>query len=115
MKDLDLSKLKGEEIAQWLLNNKKVTAIQLSPERTDTDDGFTHILVHKDEYVEIIYSYLKIDEDDVMQNFTIYSKRWGNIYNSYFELQTFEGEIFTGESDEILCGVFSLGDLRNLK
>jgi hypothetical protein len=99
-----------EEICEFLLNNKTGDAVELSPEKTETDTGFTNETIYKDKNIEIIYSYLVVGKDDIIEQFFIYSKWWGKIKNSHFTLDGNFGK-FTG----IRCGVLSLSEIKDWK
>ncbi|MHA3046492.1 hypothetical protein JSO59_003885 [Riemerella anatipestifer] len=109
----NLHKLSKEKIADYFLNNKQGDLLKLSPVRdNETDTGFTSIVIYKDKHMEIIYSYLIVDEenDDIIEQFTIYSKWFGKIKNSFFTLNGEKGKFGTTQ-----CGVISVRDLRNFK
>lgn len=102
-----LTKFSDEEICEFLLNGKKAHALELSTERSEFNEtNFTERVIYKDKNVEIIYSFLKIAEDDMIQQFFIYSSWWGKIKNSFFTLEGFKGK-----SDE-RCGVININELK---
>lgn len=111
----DLRNLTNEQICNYILNNKKADCMELSAEGElkeglNPNTGFTTRIVYKDKHVTIAYSYLEIDEDDIIQNFFIISNWWGRIKNSYF---TIDGE--RGKFGYVRCGVFSPGELEPFK
>ena len=104
----NLSKLSNEEICEFLLNGKKGDCLELNPERSELNKtDFTERIIYKDKNVEIVYSYLEIAKDDMIQQFFIRSNWWGKIKNSFFTLDGFKGKI-----DE-RCGVINIDELRN--
>lgn len=115
----NLFNLEPKVIADFLLNNKKGDCFELaidsgtplitSSTRTGPDGReFKNISIYKDKHIEIIYSYLIIAEDDVIEEFLIYSKWWGKIKNSIF---TLGGD--RGEFKNIKCGVINLNELKD--
>jgi hypothetical protein len=101
----------NEEICEFLLNNKKADGLELSAEQSeDENTGFKSRTVYKDKTMEIIYSYLEIDDDDFVENVYIYSKWWGQIKNSFFSC-----EGFTGKSKVTKCAVFDLNEIKPYK
>lgn len=99
----------NEEICEFLFNGQKADALELSAERVEDDgrSGFVNRTVYKDKNIEVIYSFLKIEEDDIIEEFFIYSNWWGSIKNSFF---TIGGE--KGKSSQIRCGVINLEKLK---
>jgi len=107
--------LSNEEICNYILNNKKADCMELSAkeelkEGLNPKTGFTTRIVYKDKHVTIAYSYMELDEDDILQNFFIVSNWWGRIKNSYF---TIDGE--RGKFGYVRCGVFSPDELKPFK
>ena len=99
----------NEEICDFLFNGHQADALELSSERGN-DDGrseFINRTVYKDKNIEVIYSFLKIDEDDIIEEFFIYSNWWGSIKNSFF---TIGGD--RGKTPHIRCGVINLEQLK---
>ncbi len=109
---MKLYKLTPEEIADFILNGKTSDCIELkvsSPKDKKRDTGFTDIIVYKDKYMEIQYSYLETEEYDVIENIYITSNWWGRIKNSFFTIQ---GE--RGKFDSPRCGwVVDLQDMKS--
>lgn len=103
-----LTSFTNDDVCEFLLSNKKANALELSSERSDENNGFTKRVIYKDKTMEIIYSFLEIEKDDVIEQFTIYSTWWGKIKNSYFTLEGFKGK-----SDKIRCGVININDLKD--
>lgn len=97
------------EICDFLFNGKKADALELSAEKGKDDgrSGFTDRTVYQDKNIEVIYSFLKIEEDDIIEQFFIYSNWWGSIKNSFF---TIEGE--KGKFNHLRCGVINLNELK---
>lgn len=99
----------NEEICEFLFNGQKADALELSAEKAGNDgrSGFVNRTVYKDKNIEVIYSYLKIEQDDIIEQFFIYSNWWGSIKNSFF---TIGGE--KGKTPYIRCGVINLNKLK---
>lgn len=103
----NLTKLSNEEICEFLLNNKKADALELSKLRSALNKTeFVERVIYKDKNVEIIFSFLYISEDDIIQQFFIYSNWWGQIKNSFFTLEGFKGKC------DFRCGVINIDDLQ---
>jgi hypothetical protein len=103
----DLTKLSEKELCEFLLNNKKADALGLGTDRTVEESGFIDKVIYKDKKdVEIIFSYLKVADDDIIQQFTIYSKWWGLIKNSFFTIDGFQSI-----SNHLKCGVIDIHEL----
>lgn len=105
---MNLTKLSNEEICEFLLNGKKGNALELNPEHSELNkSGFTERIIYKDKNVEIVYSFLEIAKDDIIQQFFIRSNWWGKIKNSFFTLEDFKGKC------EERCGVINVDELKN--
>lgn len=105
----NLSKLSNEEICEFLLNGKKGNCLELTPEHSELNKtDFTERVIYKDKNVEIVFSFLEITEDDIIQQFFIHSNWWGKIKNSFFTLEGFKGK-----SEETRCGVININELKN--
>jgi len=106
----NLFNLSNEEICEFLLNNKKAVALELGSEEdvleNNPDNKFINRVIYEDKTMKIIYSFLKIKEDDIIEQFFIYSTWWGKIKNSHLSL-----EGFTGKSQR-RCGVINIDDLK---
>lgn len=104
----DLRKLTDEEICEFLLNGKKGDCLELNPERSEINKtDFTERVIYKDKNVEVIYSFLEIAKDDMIQQFFIRSNWWGKIKNSFFTLEGFKGK------SEERYGVINVDELKN--
>lgn len=108
---MNLYKKPKEKIIQFLFNGKKGDTIELSPERSNekTEDipEEKEILIYQDKSMKVYFSYLIIEEDDVIEQFIIYSRWWGKIKNSFF---TINGE--KGKFTKVRCGVINSRDLE---
>jgi len=103
----NLIELSNEEICEFLLSNKKADALELNPDRSgERKSDFIERTVYKDKSIEIIFSYLKIADDDIIQQFFIYSNWWGKIKNSFFTVEGFKGK------SELKCGVINVDELK---
>lgn len=104
-----LINLSNEEICEFLLNNKKADGLELNPEKnTDKDSsGFISRTIYKDKNIEIVYSFLKIEDDDIIEQFFVYSNWWGKIKNSFFTCNGFKGKSATK------CCVINLNELKS--
>jgi hypothetical protein len=109
-----LYKLTNEEICEFLLNGKQGDCLELNPKHASLNPrhplDFIEHMIYKDKNVQIIYSFLKIAKDDVIQQFFIYSNWWGKIKNSFFTLEGFKGK-----SEEEKCGVINITELNEIK
>lgn len=104
----NLSKLSNEEICEFLLNGKKGDCLELNPERSELNKtDFTERVIYKDKNVEIVFSFLEIAKDDMIQQFFIRSNWWGKIKNSFFTLEGFKGK------SKERCGVINVDELKN--
>ncbi len=97
----------NEEICEFLLNNKSGDCLELNPDKGGKDNsGFVSRVIYKDKNIEIVFSYLKIEEDDIIQQFFIYSNWWGKIKNSFFTCDSYKGK------SEVKCGVINIDALK---
>jgi len=104
---INLINLTNEEICEFLLSGKKADTMELNPERSRLKKtGFNERVVYKDKSMEIIFSYLKIADDNIIQQFFIYSNWWGKIKNSFFTCEGFKGK------SETKCGVVNINGLQ---
>ena len=105
----NLTKLSNEEICEFLLNGKKADAMELGVADfgVNNSDSINRV-IYKDKSVEIIYNYLEIAKNDIIQQFFIKSNWWGKIKNSIF---TLEG--FRGNCNEKKCGVIGMDELKD--
>ena len=109
MKTRNLTKLSNEEICAFLLNGKKGDAMELNNDTVIIlpSTGFKKRVIYKDKNVEIYFSYLKVSEDDIIQQFYIISNWWGQIKNSFFTLDGFKGKC------EKKLGVININELKS--
>jgi len=103
----NLTNKPNEEICEFLLNNKSGNCLELNPDKGGNDNsGFVSRVIYKDKNIEIIFSYLIIAEDDIIQQFFIYSNWWGKIKNSFFTCDGSKGK------SELKCGVINIDELK---
>ena len=105
---MNLTNLSNEEISKFLLNGKKADAFELSAKTKEQNIGFVNQTIYKDKNMEIIFSYLKITENDLIQHFLIHSTWWGKIKNSYLTLEGLKGK-----TQKVKCGIININDLKS--